>query len=398
MPDPEPVWSRAFLILCFGIGLAFFSFFMVQTMAPLFSVALGIPPAAIGVVISAAFVLPFFLAIPAGAMVDRFGPKGPLLAGTALLGGAPILVTLAPSFLTLVILQVLSGLGQLLTVLAAQSFVASRGSGRARDRNFGVYSAFVSGGQLVGPVVAGTAIDLLGFGSAFVITGVVGFASFLLMTPLPATRPVGTGRTHALPRPAEVGRLLRVPSVQLGLMVSGTVMIGVVAHSSFLPAFLDLLAYPATVIGVIVSLRALTTLAVRPFIAPLVDRMGGRYRTFLAMLTLTALGLVGVAGGAQLAVLVIVSVMIGVGMGIAQPLTMVAVVEDVPYEEHGTAFGVRITANRLVQLTTPLVLGVVAQVAGYGAMFTVAGVLTAVTVATLAWKRRRFAGIDVRAA
>jgi MFS family permease len=201
-----------------------------------------------------------------------------------------------------------------------------------------------------------------------------------------------------MPRPTEVRRLLRVPSVQLGLMVSGTVMIGIVVHSSFLPAFLDLLAYPATVIGVIVSLRALTTLAVRPFMAPLVDRMGGRYRSFLAMLTLTALGLAGVAGGAQLAVLVVISVMIGVGVGIAQPLTLVAVVEDVPREEHGTAFGVRITANRLVQLTTPLLLGLVAQLAGYGAMFVVAGVLTVGTVATLAWTRRRFAGIDVRTA
>lgn len=397
MHDRGPTRPGAFLILCFGVGLAFFSFFMVQPLAPLFAAGLGVSPAAIGVVISAAFVLPFFLAIPAGGLVDRYGPKRSLLAGTALLGGAPVLVIAAPSFLTLVVLQVLSGLGQLLMVVAAQSFVASLASGRARERNFGVYGAFVSAGQLLGPVVAGTAVDLLGFGAAFVITAGVGFAGTVLMSALPGGRSDTAAPLRPLPRPREVRALLRVPALQLGLLVSGTVMIAMVVHGSFLPAFLDVLAYPATVIGLILSLRALTTLSVRPFMASWVERLGGRYRTFVTMMVLTSLGLAGVAGGGHLAVLVLVSVMIGVGVGIAQPLTLVAVVEDVPSAEHGTAFGVRITANRGVQLVMPLLLGAVAQVAGYAAMFVVAGMLTAGTVATLAWQHRRFAGVDVRA-
>jgi MFS family permease len=97
---------------------------MTGTLAPLFGVALGASPASIGVVISAAFLFPFFLAVPVGTVVDAIGPKPMLLLGTALLAIAPVGVAVVPSFPSLLVAQVLAGLGQLIAVVAAQAMVA----------------------------------------------------------------------------------------------------------------------------------------------------------------------------------------------------------------------------------------------------------------------------------
>lgn len=384
----------SFLRLCIGSALLFFSFFMIGPLAPLYGARLGAPPATIGVIISAAYLLPFFLAIPIGQLVDRYGPKVMLIAGTMLLGTAPFVVVVAPGLASLVLVQVLAGLGQLLTVVAAQRFTAAMGVGKNRERNFGWYGAFVSGGQLLGPVVAGVCVDAFGFRVAFAVAGAVAFLALVWVASLRNLERDAARRPRRLPRPRQLAALFRLPSVLVSLLVSATVMIAITGHLSFLPAYLETLAYPATVIGGILSLRSLATVAVRPFTAAIVTRLGGRFRSFVTMMTLCALGVAGVALGGQAAVLVLASVLIGVGIGVAQPLTLAGVVEQAPEEEYGVAFGVRITGNRLVQFGAPLALGLIAQLAGYPVMFLTAGAITFGTVGVLLANASRFRAVE----
>lgn len=369
---------------------------MTGTLAPLFGVALGASPAAIGVVISAAFLFPFFLAVPVGTVVDAVGPKPMLLLGTALLAIAPVWIAIAPSFPSLLVAQVLAGLGQLIAVVAAQAMVARLGEGPDRESNFGLYGAFVSVGQLLGPVTAGVLVDLAGFRTAYVVAAVVaaaGTGAFAMLS-ASAGRPAGRSRRPARVGPRRLLALTRLPTVQVSLWVSGTVMIVLVAHSSFLPAFLDGLAVPASVIGIVISARSLASVVIRPFMAAVVARLGGRMRTFLAMLAVSALGVAMIVAAPSLVVLLASSALLGLAVGVAQPLTMVGVVEQIDVHEHGMAFGARITANRLVQFVAPLLLGVVAQLAGYVAMFLVAAAAVAATVWLLAVQRDRFAVIE----
>ncbi|MDR9392416.1 MAG: MFS transporter [Trueperaceae bacterium] len=389
--------AGAFAWLSVGAALLFTSYFMTTTLAPLLAVALGAPPALLGSVVAATFVLPLLLAIPTGGWVDRVGGRPLAVAGTGLLVLAPVGVAVAPSIATLFGLQVLTGVGQLLGVVAAQSLVAGFGAGRARERNYGVYGAFVSGGQLLGPVGAGVLVDLAGFAAAFgVASGVAALGTLAFAAVRPAARPAGpppdpAGRTPwrarlrsawgALPRgAARVAGLLRLPSVRASLWVSGTVMVVMIAHNSFLPASLEERRVPATLIGGIVSLRSLVAVVVRPFMARIVAAFGGRRPTFLAMLALASVGTAGLAVGANLVLQGVAAVALGVAVGVAQPLTMAAMVEEVAAERHGFALGTRITANRLAQVVAPLALGAAAQAFGYAATFLLtAGFLAAMT-------------------
>jgi len=414
-----------------GVALLFTGFFMTGTLAPLLGASLGAPPAVIGVVVAAAFAFPLFLAIPVGGLIDRVGAKPVLLAGAGLLTFAPLLVAASPSLAALLAVQVLAGLGQLLGVVAAQASVASFGAGRDRERHFGWYGAFVSTGQMAGPIAAGVLLDLAGFRVAYGVASVASiaaFASFAAITvprrgeareagPEPtATRDAEVhhagstdGRTHGrtgdaaearpgrrplVASPRVLASLLRLPSVRVSLWASGTAMIVMTVHNSFVPAFLGERAVAGTLIGAIVSARSLASVLVRPFMPRVVAAVGGRLRTFVIMLAAAALGVALGAAGAVVPLLLTASLVLGVSIGVAQPLTMVSMVEEVERATHGTAFGLRITANRLVQFTSPLLLGLVAQALGYRAMFVVAALVIGTTAALLAARRDRFAAIE----
>lgn len=387
----------AFILLCSGAMLLFGSFFMIGPLAPLFSAALGAPPVAIGVVISAAFLFPFFLAIPVGSLVDTAGPKPMLLVGTGLLAAAPWLVVAYPSIASLLVLQVLAGLGQLIAVVAAQALVAAQGEGQERERNFGWYGTFVSAGQLAGPVMAGVLVDLVSFRAAFAVAGVVaalGTVAFLIL-PTP-TRPSGRDqvRRRAFVPPRELFALTRLPTVQVSLWVSASVMVVLIVHGSFVPAYLDALAVPASVIGVILSARSLASIVIRPFMARSIAFFGGRFRSFLVTVLGSAVGIAAIATSEHIVVLLAASVLLGLSIGISQPLTMVSVVEEVESSGHGVAFGLRITVNRSVQFVAPLVLGVIAQVGGYVPMFVVASLVVVATAGLLVSKREMYRVID----
>lgn len=387
---PGNAASGQFWTLCSGILLMFVGHTMIIPLAPLYSLELGASPAVIGVVISAAFFFPLLLAVPAGSLVDRYGSRGILIVGTLLVGLSPFLIPLFPGFASLGLVQVFNGLGQLIAVIGAQSYVATLGSGRTREQYFGWYSTFISVGQLLGPLLAGVAVDLLGFEAAFALSGIAASLAVVQVVRLRRTGSPANREPHHFPTPAQMGHLLRFPSVQLALLVSGTMMIPLMGYTSFLPAYLDLLSYPATLIGAVISFRALVTIVVRPFMPRIIAALGGRLRTLTAMTAVCALGLAAIAHG-SLWVLLLVAVLMGIGLGIAQPLTMVTVVEEVSAAQRGTVFGVRLTANRFMQVVGPLALGLLAQLVGYRAMFPIAALATAATVLLLVMGRRHFA-------
>jgi len=424
MGDPQaPRPGRPFALLSLAAAFLFTSYFMTSTLAPLLAVSLGASPATLGLIVSATFLFPLFLAIPTGQLVDRVGGKPVAIAGTLLLFAAPVWVAIDASIAALLALQVLTGLGQLLAVIAAQSLVARFGEGRARERNYGVYGAFVSAGQLLGPITAGVVLDASNFPASFTLAAAIAGLGVLTFTvaqlpramrahmgadtqgaasagasatstsprdAAPSHRPAAQGAHEARPGAGHplvralrhVTQLLTYPSVRTGLWVSGTIMIVMIIHNSFLPAYLEGFAVPATVIGAVISTRSLVAVAVRPFMASIIAALGGRVPTFILTLVLAALGTAGIAIGPGLVTQLLAAAALGVAVGVAQPLTMVAVVEDVATERHGFALGTRITANRIAQFSAPLAIGALAQAFGYTVTFLLsAGFLTLMTLA-----------------
>jgi MFS family permease len=348
---------------------------MLAPLVPLLGLELGASPAVVGLLVSLAFVFPLFLAMPTGALVDRVGSRGLITAGAVGLGLAPLAVTLWPNLAVLALAQVVAGLAHLVLVVAAQSHIASLGtSGREREKNFGWYTTFLSAGQLVGPLLAGVLADTVSYELAFGVAGTVSLAAVAMSRFLPASRLGASGGPLGLyGQPGQVRSLLSNEGVKIALVVSSGVLFAMSAHAAFLPLYLESLAYPVTAIGFLISFKALMAMVVRPFMSGIIHLLGGRARTLLVMVLMVALGLGMTGFVTSVPALVMVAVLVGVGSGLSQPLSMVAVADHVEARERGFALGLRLTGNRVAQVVGPLLLGVVAEVAGFGLTFLVAG-------------------------
>ncbi len=367
---------------------------MMAPLVPLFGISLDASTAVIGVLVSAGFLLPLFAALSAGALVDRRGAKPLIVAGAVGMTGAPLVVVVAPSLVSVAIAQLVLGLAHLIVIVAAQTLVASLGSGRAREKNFGWYTMFVSIGQLLGPLLAGVVVDNAGFSVAF---GVAGGVSAL-----------GVGCALGLPRafvqdktegetdgedtsdvPARDGRgvfkLLRNPGVRVALSTSAAVLFSLSIYQAFFPAYLDTLAFSATVVGALLSLRALASMLVRPFTARIMAFFARRIQGLKVMLLLIALGLSLTGLVDTLLLLSVFAILVGIGVGIAQPISMVTVVDHVDKPVWGFALGLRLTGNRLAQVVGPILLGVSAEVLGFNGMFLLAGSVLVVAIGLLQW-------------
>jgi MFS family permease len=64
-------------------------------------------------------------------------------------------------------------------------------------------------------------------------------------------------------------------------------------------------------------------------------------------------------------------VLIGLGLGIGQPMTIAWVANRAPRQERALALGVRLTGNRAALLVVPTVMGVIAGASGITAIWLV---------------------------
>jgi MFS family permease len=375
---------------------------MLATSVPLFAVALGLAPLWVGVLVALPNALPVLLAMTAGRWIDRGGAGRWLAFGTGGMASAPLLLVLVPSAPVLALAQLLLGVFQLFAALSSQSFVADLGGGRALERNYATYATLLSAGRLVGPLLAGVAIDAAGFRAAFGVAAVVAAFTFSVAWWIrdavggPDAEPGGpaavvdgedaapTAEEDAAARPSAgvAGRFgareaFANVGVQLAVLSSAGVFVAISVRQAFLPVVLTELGYPATTIGALISLGALAAVAVRPLM-PVISRiLGGPARTLVVAMLAVAIGVGALGVVTSLAAFALLGVLAGFGTGVGLPLSIVTVASHVAARHRGTALGLRLSLNRAAQLAMPVAVGAVIGVAGFGLAFGLAGALLA---------------------
>jgi MFS family permease len=373
-PKP-PGWLARVLA---GVVLTQAALFLARPVTSYRALALGADARAVGLITAAFALVPLVVAVPLGRASDRWRPGWLLTGGIALGALACALLGLADSLPGLALASAVLGLGHLALTLAGQSLIARQSGDDRHDRDFGLYAAAASAGQLIGPALAGIVLGAAGRSledattTGFLVAA--GLMALAVPTSLGTDRlgRAGRSRGRSEGRPLRAGELIGARGVPAGMFASLAILATVDVLTAFLPVLGTQRGIPPAVVGGLLSLRAAASILSRVLIPWMVGRLG-RVRLLAASAAGSALltAALPLAGGtAALAVLLAAA---GFLLGIGQPLTMSMVVQAVPEGTRGTALAIRLTGNRFGQVATPAAAGLVAGAAGVSAAFFLLG-------------------------
>ncbi len=121
------------------------------------------------------------LLLSGGAIADRTGPRGALLAGLAVFTAASAACGLAPGVGTLVAARAVQGLGAAIVVPASLALVRrAYADPGARARAIGAWGAIAGVGAASGPIAGGLLVSSIGWRWVFFINVPIGLAALVL--------------------------------------------------------------------------------------------------------------------------------------------------------------------------------------------------------------------------
>src|SRR3954447_14560407 len=119
------------------------------------------------------------LLLPAGALGDRDGRRGALIAGIALFGGASAIAATAGSANELIMLRAVMGVGAALLMPGTLSTITSVFPEEERAKAVGIWAGFATAGGTIGILVSGALLERFFWGAIFIVVAVVALITLL---------------------------------------------------------------------------------------------------------------------------------------------------------------------------------------------------------------------------
>lgn len=184
---PFPSRSDSRFVVGLVSGGHFLSHFYLLAFPPLFPLlddAFGLSNTELGLVVSTMMFPVMLLQIPLGRVVDRIGAKRVFVAGVALTSAATLLAGLAPSYLGLLLLALLAGVGQSAFHPSDYALLSAVVDEENEGKGFSVHTFGGFAGFTAAPVVVGGLGVSMGWRTALLAAGVVGllYAGFAALT------------------------------------------------------------------------------------------------------------------------------------------------------------------------------------------------------------------------
>lgn len=368
--------KRSLLYACILGFIGFVTSFGAHVVAvnlPSYAKAVGIGLGVIGVLI-AIYDFAEIVAKPLfGALADKQGMKGTMLAGIVLFILASLLyLVVSPKLLILV--RFLQGVGAAGLSAVSLALVAEY-YGDSRGRAYGVYNAIKGAGYVLSPVVGGYIILKSSFAGIFIAAAGVGLLALLLALLLP--KPEQAERTvldddddFSL---KSFARAFKNPTILPWYLVIVVNMFFVSILFGFLPVRVSNLGYTPLHAGVVLSVVALSYLLVQPLAGYLADK-GNPLHTIKLGLSVAALAVIAIpfVNGVPL---ILVCILAGMGVGTMWTNTDALISSLAKEGRLGETMGIAGSFKELGDMVGPLLIGVLSQALGLAWGFVICGVL-----------------------
>lgn len=219
-------------------------------------------PAATGVLFSSYAVAMIIATLFAGRIVDRHGPKTPLLIGLVGLAAATLLFATGGPYWLLLVARLAQGIAGGMSWVAALSLIAASTPFDKRGQAMGIALSSITLGVLLGPPVAGFLVERFGTAAPFLLAAGIALLDGVLRIVLVK------GSPRVTDDPAGPLTVLRVPgsfSIVIAVAIGAAVLSGV---EPVLPVHLGA---SALTIGLLFGLASLAAMIANPLV--------GRYVT-----------------------------------------------------------------------------------------------------------------------
>lgn len=342
----------------FFLFLTFTSFYLL----PLIIQKMGGDEVDIGSMSGAGWLAAGVFMVAMGGLLDRWGRKGFLLGGIALLAGASLgFLAVGEVGLWMWVLRVLQGMGMATGFNAASALVADLAPVSRRGEGYGVFLVSTLSAHAVGPVIGERVMGAGGFPAFFAVVAGYGIVALFLGAFLRAPR---AGRTSS------PGASLAALSVRPGLwtILAASFLFGAsfAAVLTFVPTYLKSRGF-ATV-GFFFLAYTASAVVVRAFFSTLSDRWGRR-RVILPSLGGMVVVLVLLALARGTATFVAAGVLFGMSQGFFYPTMGALTMDRVSAGDRGRVLGLFNGSFHLGVFAGSSALGPVAAWAGYPAMY-----------------------------
>jgi MFS family permease len=334
-----------------------------KVLISLFAIDLGASPATIGLLYAMYSVFPIFLSVYAGKVSDRFGFRLPVILASTGVVASLLLPFLFPHLATLFVCATLAGICNIFYVVAIQHVVGSHGDAQERTRNYSIFSICVGVTSMAGPVLTGFAIDGIGHRPTFLLLAALPAATVLMllvravMVP-PRIRPERRSATQGI---ADLIGNVRLRHV---LIATAFLETGGELFNFLMPIYGHSIGLSATQIGLVMGAYGLALMSVRT-VMPALVRRSSEERVFSASLFLAGAACVLFPFMPGFAPLLVVSFVLGLGMGCGAPLSMVLAYNRSPEGRAGEAIGLRQTVNKTMEAIMPVFFGFLSTALGF---------------------------------
>jgi MFS family permease len=343
------------------------SFRASKVLISLFAIELGASQFFIGVMIATYSLLPALLALHAGKLSDRLGVRVPMFAGSLGITLGLLLPWLSPTLPALYASAALIGATHMFYNVSMQNLVGSLGGAEDRTRNFSNYALAMAIGSFLGPLAAGISIDHFGHATSYLYAAAFPLVPALIMA---SARGVGRGRRVKTEEEQAVlsASLLANPVLRRTLIASAIAVTAQDLFQFYMPIYGHSVGLSASAIGVVLGMSGIAAFVVRTALPGLVKRWDPD-TVFNGSLYASAVAFVLFPLFSDAVMLSVVAFALGLGMGCAQPVTLMLIFSRAPEGRSGEALGMRVTINQITHIAVPVIFGTIGSVFGVAPVF-----------------------------
>lgn len=358
-------------------GIYMFMIMGTRPTVTLFAHELGASVHQIGFITSLFSLIPLVFAILLGKIVDRLNSKITLLIGGYLGVLGIILPSFFSTFLGLYLSQLIAGSAQTIFILSAQDYVGRISTNENRNQFVSWFSLGVATGTLIGPLVSGFIADHFDFHNTFLCLAIIGFLGCLFIHFIPNEYPIKKKINQTATSPA--GRttildLLKIPGLKVALLFSSLILFAKDLYITFFPLLGLHFGYSNSTIGLLIAINGIASVLIRFYLSSLISRFG-IIQVFIGSMIITCVSYIGLSLFSQLIIAGVIAFILGIGLGIGQPLSISLTIKNALNGRVAEALGIRLTVNRLTQVTTPIIFGALANIVGLLYIFIISSIV-----------------------